>query len=132
MAPCMSEAIACNDFLQTSGKLPASFVIPPFWPPIPSAHVSPAFFLRIAFHIAQKPPEDLAFLSVYQIARQPPPEVSRFMMRAFYRITKELAWAQWLRSTWNKTGTAHRRWLRRPLSLLGGGFPLEQLLELRS
>ncbi|MCE9525787.1 MAG: hypothetical protein K8R36_07005 [Planctomycetales bacterium] len=79
----MSEAIACNDFLQTSGQLPASFVIPPFCPPIPSAQVLHAFLLRIAFHIAQKPPEALAFLNVYQMARHPPPEVSFFMMPSF-------------------------------------------------
>ena len=56
-----------------------------------SAHVLHAFLLRIAFHIAQKPPEDLAFLSVYQIARQPPPEVSRFMMPLSYRSVPESA-----------------------------------------
>src|SRR6478672_13495419 len=91
MAPCMSVAIAGSDFLQTSGKLPASFFIPPFCPPIPSAHVLHAFLLRIAFHIAQKPPEARAFLNVYQMARQPPPEVSFFMMRSFYPKTAKLA-----------------------------------------
>src|SRR5690606_40295179 len=30
--PCMSAAIACTDFLQTSGNRPASLTMPPFWP----------------------------------------------------------------------------------------------------
>ena len=39
-------ACACTDFLQTSGKCPASFTMPPRCPPMPSAHVLHAFFDR--------------------------------------------------------------------------------------
>jgi hypothetical protein len=52
---CMSAAMACSDFLQTSGKCPASLTIPPIWPPMPSAHVLQAFLLRIARHSANHP-----------------------------------------------------------------------------
>jgi hypothetical protein len=52
--------------------------------------------LRIAFHIAQKPPEARAFLNVYQIARQRPPEVSFFMMRAFYLAKAGIAEVRYL------------------------------------
>ncbi len=46
---CMSETIAWNDFLQTSGKWPASLTIPPNWPPMPTAQVLQVFLDRIAF-----------------------------------------------------------------------------------
>ena len=46
----MSAAMACSDFLQTSGKCPASLTMPPACPPMPSAQVLQAFFERMAFH----------------------------------------------------------------------------------
>ncbi len=55
MAPCMSEAIAWNDFLQTSGKWPASLTMPPNWPPMPTAQVLQVFLERIAFHMRSQP-----------------------------------------------------------------------------
>src|SRR4051794_30205818 len=73
MAPCISAAMACNDFLQTSGKWPASLTMPPAWPPIPSAHVLQAFLLRIARQSLSKPPTSRALRRVYQTAGQPPP-----------------------------------------------------------
>src|SRR5262245_1039629 len=69
----MSAAIACSDFLQTSGKWPVSLTMPPFCPPMPSAQVLQAFLLRIAFHSFHKPPTCWALLSVYRTAGQPPP-----------------------------------------------------------
>ena len=54
----MSAAIAWSDFLQTSGKWPASLTIPPRWPPMPSAQVLQAFS---AAHGAPQPqPPDAA------------------------------------------------------------------------
>jgi hypothetical protein len=52
----MSATIAWNDFLQTSGKCPASLTMPPDWPPMPTAQVLQAFFDRIAFQRAHRPP----------------------------------------------------------------------------
>src|SRR5437868_14276288 len=75
MAPCMSAAIACSDFLQTSGKLPASLTMPPFWPPMPSAQVLQAFLLRIASHSFHRPPIRRDLLSADRMARHPPPQV---------------------------------------------------------
>ena len=63
-APCMSATIAWNDFLQTSGKWPASFTMPPAWPPMPSAQVLHAFFERMAFQNFQSPPASRDFLNV--------------------------------------------------------------------
>src|SRR5437899_9331039 len=80
MAPCISETIAWNDFLHTSGKWPASLTIPPRWPPMPSAQVLQAFFVRIAAN-SRRQPTRLAMRSVYRIAAQPPPLVIRFMGR---------------------------------------------------
>ena len=60
----MSATIAWNDFLQTSGKWPASLTMPPDWPPMPTAQVLHAFFERIAFQRAHSPPASRAFLKV--------------------------------------------------------------------
>ena len=76
--PCMSAAIACKDFLQTSGKCPSSLRIPPFCPPIPSAHVLQAFFERIAFQSFQNPTR-LPMLNEYFSAWKPPPASGFFM-----------------------------------------------------
>src|SRR5204863_3476062 len=84
MAACISAAIACNDFLQTSGKWPASLTMPPFWPPMPSAQVLQAFLARIAFHNRSQPTR-LAMRKVYLIAAQPPPLVMRFIGESFAR-----------------------------------------------
>src|SRR5262249_16841386 len=68
----MSATIAWNDFLQTSGKWPASFRIPPACPPMPSAHVLPAFLADMAFQSCHQPTL-LAIRSEYLMAAQPPP-----------------------------------------------------------
>src|SRR5438128_1760659 len=75
----MSAAIACSDFLQTSGKLPASLTMPPFWPPMPSAQVLQAFLLRIACQSFHTPPIWRDFLRAYRMARHPPPLRRRFI-----------------------------------------------------
>jgi len=75
-APCMSATIAWNDFLQTSGKWPASLTIPPAWPPMPRAQVLHAFLERMAFQNFHRPPASRAFLNVYKTARNPPPVVT--------------------------------------------------------
>src|SRR5579872_4063081 len=69
----MSEAMACSDFLQTSGKWPPSLTIPPICPPIPRAQVLQAFLVRIARHSGSQPTR-LAIRSVYRMAFQPPPD----------------------------------------------------------
>ena len=60
----MSETMACSDFLQTSGKWPASLTMPPAWPPMPSAHVLQALRERIARHSFKIPPAWRALLNV--------------------------------------------------------------------
>jgi len=52
---CMSDAMACSDFLQTSGQWPISLRIPPAWPPMPKAQVLQAFLARIAFQSRRQP-----------------------------------------------------------------------------
>src|SRR5262249_30238857 len=79
IAPCISATIACSDFLQTSGKCPASFTIPPLWPPMPNAQVLQAFFDRIAFHSRQKP--GLPRLGKRISNRRPSPARFRFAYR---------------------------------------------------
>src|SRR5436190_5694428 len=79
IAPCISAAMACNDFLQTSGNLPSSLTMPPFCPPMPSAQVLQAFLLRIAFQSLTTPPTSRALLSVYLMACQPPAAEGFFM-----------------------------------------------------
>src|SRR5262245_35670658 len=78
MPRCMSDAIACKDFLQTSGKWPPSLVMPPSWPPMPSAQVLHAFLLRSARHIGSHPTR-LATRAVYTRLCQPPPDRAGFM-----------------------------------------------------
>jgi hypothetical protein len=51
----MSDAIACSDFLQTSGKRPCSLTMPPRCPPMPSAQVLQALRLRMARHVCRQP-----------------------------------------------------------------------------
>ena len=51
----MSATIAWNDFLQTSGKWPASFRMPPAWPPMPTAQVLHAFLADMAFQRRHQP-----------------------------------------------------------------------------
>ncbi len=53
-----------HGFLQTSGNIPFSLTIPPFCPPIPSAHVLHAFFDRSAWYIRRTPPVARACLKV--------------------------------------------------------------------
>jgi uncharacterized membrane protein YeiH len=72
----MSAACAWTDFLQTSGKWPASFTIPPCWPPIPSAHVLQALLLRRRLYSATVPTER-PFASTYFIAANPPAAFTR-------------------------------------------------------
>ncbi len=55
MPRCMSEAIAWNDFLQTSGKCPPSLTIPPNCPPMPSAQVLQVFRDRRALQSLVQP-----------------------------------------------------------------------------
>src|SRR5258708_5787287 len=74
MPVCMSATMACNDFLQTSGKWPSSLTMPPFCPPMPRAQVLQAFFERMAFQSFQSPPASRALENVYMTAGQPPPE----------------------------------------------------------
>jgi hypothetical protein len=74
----MSAAMACSDFLQTSGKWPASFTIPPIWPPMPRAQVLQAFLLRIARH-SDIHPTRFAVSSVYAMAFHPPADVMGFI-----------------------------------------------------
>ena len=43
------------DFLFSLGKWPASFTMPPRWPPIPTAQVLQAFWERMAFQNRSQP-----------------------------------------------------------------------------
>src|SRR5262245_40060926 len=77
IGPCMSAACACTDFLQTSGKCPASFTMPPRCPPIPSAQVLQALRWRIRRYSRHTPPAFCPMRSVYAIAATPPPALTR-------------------------------------------------------
>jgi hypothetical protein len=59
----MSAACAWTDFLQTSGNVPASFRMPPRWPPMPTAHVLQVLLVASRFVIAAIPPASRPFAS---------------------------------------------------------------------
>src|SRR4030095_3593040 len=85
----MSATMAWSDFLQVSGKLPASLTIPPFWPPMPSAQVLQAFLLRMDFQKPHGPPIDGSVVGWERRACQPPPLVSRFIENRIARKCTE-------------------------------------------
>src|SRR5579872_7335044 len=112
MRSCMSETMACNDFLQTSGKCPPSLTMPPIWPPIPRAHVLQAFLLRIARHNGIQPTR-LAIRNVYRMAFQPPPDFMGFIIKIYsdqeYRAIPAVSCLTRPHQNWVREGGPRKR-----------------------
>ncbi len=80
----MSATIAWSDFLQTSGKWPASLTMPPRCPPMPSAQVLQAFFGAHRLPELADAARFATFAEGVESAGQPPPVLTfhRWFLRS--------------------------------------------------
>src|SRR5262249_20388902 len=76
IAGCTSLDWAWTDLLQTAGNSPASLVMPPFWPPMPSPQALQAF-LDVSALAVRTRPALRAVSSAYSTFFAPPPTVRR-------------------------------------------------------